>query len=993
MLLFWVISFSWLTVKGQSLSFDKINEELGLPQSSVQSIVNDHYGYLWVATDAGVSRYDGNHFETVQTKLGSLVQQNWQDKVVQMTANGNFLWVLQTNGLSRIDVRSLEVNSMSFKGLGSYFAPTSIAVSGKKVLLGSKEGFTLLSTDSFKLIKHFNTDPVIAISQVKHGIWLVTCTNGFYVFYPFQNRLFKLDYSPESFIRVFCMGNGNQFYWLEGEGRLMKGVYERGKLSSLNEEILLDNYAASCMGYYQNKLYLGTEKGLLELAEKGAQRWYVTDGLNPLAISHNVITSIYPDKQGKLWVGTRNGGLNVCNPFLHKFKKASPELLPDYKDVKEVLALAGDESGEIAFTTGGGDLGWFDPKDESIFFIQKTGLTINALCHHQKGIMLAGTPGGLYLADKNGLKPVFLGGSPENQAISLDIKSIIKAKDGKYWLAGEGGLSLYDLKKRAVESHFHVGNTNLPTNHIRAVAEAPNGLLYLGTVNGLFSFDPISGKAKLITIKTSGQAQPFVGFVLLDGNRVIAGSKEGLFVIETNGKVVQLSKENGLPDNHIYAIVKEKSGNAYWASCNKGLFRISDNLNQVTLYDISDGLQGSEFIEGAVYQSPEGSLYFGGLSGFNYFLPNRLIADTMSFKTVINGLSVFNNKIPFQEYYNIPLEQNFITIEFAALDFNLNGGNVFYYQLEGLQEDWIVAGNRRFASFGKLEPGDYIFRVKARNMDGKVSANEAQLYFTIVPPFYQKVGFKIGALLLLAISIFFLVNWRLKTRLKKAQEKAAINAMIGELELKALRAQMNPHFIFNSLNSIQDFVLNHESRLAAKYLSKFAKLIRMILDLSEQTFVTLEQKITFLNLYVELELLRLNQSFSWDVEIDPELSKEVLVPTLLIQPHIENAIWHGLQHKQHGDKRLKLSLRRISENQIEAIIEDNGIGRKAAMEIGKNRLKMHHSKGSKLTEERVRVLEQLIGAKPKVEIIDLYDENNLACGTKVVLIIPVKYEY
>jgi LytS/YehU family sensor histidine kinase len=308
--------------------------------------------------------------------------------------------------------------------------------------------------------------------------------------------------------------------------------------------------------------------------------------------------------------------------------------------------------------------------------------------------------------------------------------------------------------------------------------------------------------------------------------------------------------------------------------------------------------------------------------------------------------------------------------------------------MEGLQDKWTDAGERKFASFGQLPQGDYVFKVKVQNPDGVMSNQEASLAFRIVPPLYQTLWFKILTVFLIASLGAFLIYQRTRKAIIEEQELSNQSKMIAELELKALRAQMNPHFIFNSLNSIQDFVLNNEGQQAAKYLSKFAKLMRMILDISEQTFVNINSKISFLKLYTELEALRLNNSLNIQFEIDPEIDLEALIPTLLIQPHIENAIWHGLQYKQN-DKNLMITFKKLSNDFIEVTIEDNGIGRTAAIAIRNNKTQLHQSIASKNSEDRIHTLNVLFGSRPKIEIVDLFDKNNLACGTKVVMQIPM----
>jgi hypothetical protein len=484
--------------------------------------------------------------------------------------------------------------------------------------------------------------------------------------------------------------------------------------------------------------------------------------------------------------------------------------------------------------------------------------------------------------------------------------------------------------------------------------------------------------------------QPFVSCLKLDddGNLWIGTVGEGIFIKDKKGNTKNLNKNNGLKNNLVYSMEFDSIKHTIWISTQKGLSAINSQSFLITNHEINDGLQGSEYNESSSIRSMAGDLYFGGISGLNYFNPKLIVSDTNDTRITIKSLSTFNQKEDYIDYYNIPLEKNFLTFEFSALDYYLKGGHTYYYQLDGLQSDWKEIGDRRFESFAQLQAGDYIFRVKAKNHDGKMSNQIAQLHFSIVPPFYMRWWFKGLILMLIAGTLALGIYFRINYAIREEQEKGIQSKLIAELELKALRAQMNPHFIFNSLNSIQDFVLNNEGQLAAKYLSKFAKLIRLILDISEQTFVNIHSKIEFLKLYTELESLRLNNSFDYSFDIDPNLDFDDLIPTLIIQPHIENAIWHGLQYQQ-GKKTLKLRFKKIEENLLEVVIEDNGVGRAIAMQIKQNKLKLHDSMGSKNTEDRISSLNKLFGSKPKIEIIDLFNENSIACGTRVIIQIPI----
>jgi len=211
----------------------------------------------------------------------------------------------------------------------------------------------------------------------------------------------------------------------------------------------------------------------------------------------------------------------------------------------------------------------------------------------------------------------------------------------------------------------------------------------------------------------------------------------------------------------------------------------------------------------------------------------------------------------------------------------------------------------------------------------------------------------------------------------------------AEIEMRALRAQMNPHFIFNSLNSINKYILKSDHVNASRYLTRFAKLIRLILDNSNSKEVALSDELNALRLYIEMESLRFTSKFEYDIRVAENISTDTLqVPPLIIQPYVENAIWHGLLHKEAGG-RLTIGIKMTSENMLQCTIEDNGIGRKRANELKSKSATNNKSLGMKLTEERIIMLNQYTSLNASISILDLENDSREATGTKVILTIPV----
>jgi tetratricopeptide (TPR) repeat protein len=250
------------------------------------------------------------------------------------------------------------------------------------------------------------------------------------------------------------------------------------------------------------------------------------------------------------------------------------------------------------------------------------------------------------------------------------------------------------------------------------------------------------------------------------------------------------------------------------------------------------------------------------------------------------------------------------------------------------------------------------------------------------------------ALVLALVSVLLIYNsFRHKKRnllLEEQQKLSEYNQQLAEMEVKSLRSQMNPHFLFNSLNSIRNFIIKNESQLASDYLANFASLMRKILDAAQQSNVSLEEEIEMLKLYVGLEQMRFSNKFAYNIQVDESLDfANINIPTMVIQPFIENAIWHGLLSKESNDGVLNIQFKEIDNNQDEilCIITDNGIGRKMS-ESMKSRLKKHTSKGINITLERLKRLAKMTIENP-IEIVDLYDEKGNATGTKVILHLPV----
>ena len=309
--------------------------------------------------------------------------------------------------------------------------------------------------------------------------------------------------------------------------------------------------------------------------------------------------------------------------------------------------------------------------------------------------------------------------------------------------------------------------------------------------------------------------------------------------------------------------------------------------------------------------------------------------------------------------------------------------------MEGLDSTWTYSKNT-FVQFTTLPPGNYKFVVYALNAEGQISSIPAEVKFCISAPFWKTWWFIVFLCLLVSILIFIVYKRRIYLIQKQEEEKTAVNKRISESELKALRAQMNPHFMFNAINSIQNFVLKNDSKSAQKYLTKFARLIRSVLENSKHELVWLNKEVEALELYVELEALRASFCFDYEIIVEDSLNAENLfIPPMIIQPYIENAILHGIIPL--SDRRGKLCIK-FSKNGsvLKCVIDDNGIGRRKAKEIKERKRISHQSMGMAVTQERIDILnEQNNNLLTKVVIMDNV-LNDIATGTTVEITINIK---
>ncbi len=372
------------------------------------------------------------------------------------------------------------------------------------------------------------------------------------------------------------------------------------------------------------------------------------------------------------------------------------------------------------------------------------------------------------------------------------------------------------------------------------------------------------------------------------------------------------------------------------------------------------------------------------------FDTKKTIVSAFHTKTVIEKILLYDQPTNWSlltdsvgSYRKLPVnpvlrhDQNTLSIAFNGLQFVNNSLLEYSYRLHPSDTAWSSPVASNIVSFYQLSPGKYRFEVRS-HIKGFDWSEPATFSFAIKKPFWETWWFRLLIIAAASALIVFIFRYRL-TQLKT---KSEMQNQIRELEMKALKAQMNPHFIHNALNSIQSLILNNQSTEASHYISKFAKLLRQVLENADKNLISLDKEMYSLQLYVDLEKLRMNMKIDYKEQVDENiLTSEIKIPPLILQPFVENALWHGLSRKE-GDKKINVTITG-KDDWVFCEIADNGIGRKKAAESNKTFPEGNLSKAVNITRQRLVEFNQSTGTEP-VSFIDL-EKDDEAFGTTVII--------
>jgi signal transduction histidine kinase len=506
--------------------------------------------------------------------------------------------------------------------------------------------------------------------------------------------------------------------------------------------------------------------------------------------------------------------------------------------------------------------------------------------------------------------------------------------------------------------------------------------IWLGTLYGLYVFQKGNAYFK-------GDISPFLSerISCIDKMKeylVVGTTAHGILFLKDDTIAYHLTNENGLLGTSIKALFIQDDSTA-WVGTRLGLNKIVMDIDKqdfhIESYGHSDGLPSSEINSISMH---DGHVWLGTGRGLVSFNPVNLTPHMVPPVINISSIRLMGKDTSILEQYDLPYDQNSIRIEFKGITYRKEENMRYRYMLSNYQ-DQIVETKNDWVLFPNLPPGEYTFFVNVGNVHGNWNEAPERIDFRIRKHYTQTLWFIILLILatlasLALITIFF-------QRQRKIKQNARNDLL--RMEQKLFRLQMNPHFVFNALLAIQGYMYMNKPQEAGRYLTSFAKMIRHTLYGSSEEYITLDKEMQALQYYLELQRLRFNEHFNFSIELDDEIIPEsMLIPPLLLQPFLENAIEHGLQHKKEGGMlyvRLKADVDCLM---IE--IEDDGIGREESVKLQKEKGKLHKSMGMDIVRKRVESLNKILSQRIRLEITDLKNEDGKAAGTLVRMCIPFR---
>ncbi len=956
----------------QTPTFRSYGVAENLSSSTIYFIHQDKKGFIWTANDNGVSRFDGKSFENFTQDNGLC-----ENEIMQIREDSyGRLWFMALNGRVSIykDGRFYnDENSNLLKNLKSSNSYIHFYEDAQKRIWLSTNNHNYYCINDNKVKKYVRGNSNLPINKmvffednVDH-LWGVS-EDHFYIINKEQLAEQSMPYYPVNTNAIYFAQNSKTLYFIAKEGlvsmingrqKLIKPLlpkYTNNNLSAFtidkSNRAWLSIFGEGLFSFAQftekpniylkeefisflkqdndKNLWVGTlTNGLFQLSQNARNLLSYTknDGLTDESVH-----SIYIDSINRIWLGLKTGHINIIDGNKITVKKAPSEKI-NYNPIKQIQA---------------------DPKTGSVWFA--SDLHVSEITS-------------IYSVT-NDIKSI-----REKSDDSYAVKSFSFDQDNKLAIATASGVFVFKNKSGNLvfdkKSHIDKSYKYFPNRSYKVLFDKYNAL-WFSNVEGLNYYH--NGILQKYGTKDKRLMQRITDIDEYNDKLIIATLGNGIFIFDKKKIVRQISTKNGLNSNICRKVFV--NGNDIWCVTGKGINKIKIVNNKVftSSYTAGSGLISNEIYN--IYVRNK-NVYVATKKGLSVFNEAQFIEYQSPPKVYFKEIVVKGKVQKDTSNLIIPYQNNKVIVKFTAINYQNYNQTLFQYRIND-QSNWTTTNNNTL-EFALLEPGVYHIQLRASRYRNYWS-KPVYLSFTIDTPFYKSNWF----IILLYSSIIFTISYIIyiinKNQKQKEKDELLIQNKLITLEQKALQAMMNPHFVFNVMNSIQHFINTNKSKSANKLLTGFARLIRKNLDICIKGQITLEDEFEYLGLYLSMEKLRFGEKMDYRLTIDEDIdADEILLPSMLLQPFVENAIWHGIMPKE-GKGNVNIDVKLVGDY-IKIQIEDDGVGIENSR---KDKNPDYVSRGMSLTNERIQLINKL-----SVKAIQIEIQQPVTGGTIVIIMSPI----
>ncbi len=940
-------------VSCQEYSYLNYTPRNGLACSNAYSIMQDNEGYIWVCTENGISRFDGTTFRNFTSNDGLLENEtfySFQD------SKHNRIWFSSFNKTKSYFYNDTinTIKNNEFLKSGHQLPFLKIYEDSKNRLWFYEASMVALDGQTWK--KYF-VPPFEIISEVYTDYDNKICFLGYKGLYHIVNDSLRLEVK-------FNIPEENMYHLKRGN---MIISYLKNKISAF--EIGKDSLrlrSERVYPYHINRLKVDKYSNLwICTAENGALKVDFITGDTTHYLNDKTVTDILIDKEDNTWFSTFGGGVYMLSsPHVNVYTKETGLASSN------VCAVFGDRENNL----------WVGLHNGKINCINSTGIHVfstSSIQGYNRVLNFAEGYDHIFCSSDQGVYKFNMTNPPQlMEDVTRSTKMIFVSPEGDLLLASSSMGRIYPFNGGSMKTILNFRFT--------AVIQDYFGSIFWGGLNGLYlqqndSIRRYNSLVPELNVRVTYLAQA------KDSGIWVATANAGVIYLNVkSGKVTVFNVSSGLNSNNCKHVFVDKYNTA-WISTAAGLTQIkyrSHPFEQVIAnYTSEDGLPIDEINQSFVRNDTVWVATVRGLASINLRNKKKYLAPAVFITSCQTQATTYLNPTNL----NLKYWETRLHIKVSGLSFSAAGHIIYKYKLIGVDQDWNTTTSNEI-NYASLEPGVYKFFIYAMHPKGLMSRQPALMVVTVAQPFWKTSWFLISFAILTLVATFLIY----KARVNVINRKSELDNKLLRSEIKALRAQINPHFIFNSLNSIQDFIFKSRKEDANQYLNEFSKLMRMILENSQTNMVSLADEILFLSSYLKLEKLRMGDRLTYVIENKVEGSLDrISIPSMILQPFVENAIVHGLYPKKGGGNLIVEFV--LNGNQLICKITDTGIGYENSQAFkmsGNAATAKHHSTGIKNTRDRIDALNKIHKLNITFTIQSSYNQVGNADGTEVEIVIP-----